>query len=245
MLQKPFERLFGTVSSGAEYVSKDRVVGWQTTGTNGIIEIWNNGYSGVFANAGKCHAELNADQVSALYQDIDTIPGMLLYWALAHRGRAGVDVMDLRIGPPNATVLQRQMSDGNTAWTRYNGSYIVPAGQFITRFSFGANSSAGGNPTVGNFLDSIAFTTPAVACPTRVTAINTNPPPTSSLPVLTTSLGLCVVLLLFCVCLLTSFIASQKHNHRRHYAAAQQRHRHGGQQQDHLAVHAKRGLRWR
>jgi hypothetical protein len=26
-----------------------------------------------------------------------------------------------------------------------------------------------------------------------VTAINTNPPPTSSLPVLTTSLGLCVV----------------------------------------------------
>ena len=190
VLQKPFERLFGTVSSGAEYISKDRVVGWQTTGTNGIIEIWNNGYSGVFANNGKCHAELNADQVSALYQDIDTIPGMLLYWALAHRGRAGVDVMDLRIGPPNATVLQRQLSDGNTGWTRYNGSYIVPAGQFITRFSFGANSSAGGNPTVGNFLDSIAFTTSAVACPTRVTAVNTNPPPTSSLPVLTTSLGL-------------------------------------------------------
>ena len=60
----------------------------------------------------------------------------------------------------------------------------------LCRFSFGAVSSAGGNPTVGNFLDSIAFTTPAVACPTRVSAINTYPPPTNSLPVLTTSLGL-------------------------------------------------------
>jgi hypothetical protein len=133
VLLKPFERLFGSVTSGAEYVHKDRVVGWQTTGVNGIIEFWYNGYSGAFANTGKSHAELNADQVSALYQDIDTIPGMLLYWALAHRGRAGVDVMELRIGPPGAPVLQRQMSDGNTAWVRYNGTYIVPANQFVTR----------------------------------------------------------------------------------------------------------------
>jgi hypothetical protein len=94
VLQKPFERLFGTVSSGAEYVHKDRVSGWRTTGVNGIIEFWYNGYSGAFANTGRHHAELNADSVSALYQDIDTIPGMLLYWALAHRGRAGVDVME-------------------------------------------------------------------------------------------------------------------------------------------------------
>ena len=133
VLQRPFEKLFGTVARGAAYVHTDRVVGWRTTGINGIIEFWYNGYSGAFANAGKTHAELNADQVSALYQDIDTIPGMLLYWALAHRGRAGVDVMELRIGPPNATVLQRQMSDGNTLWGRHSGTYIVPAQQFVTR----------------------------------------------------------------------------------------------------------------
>jgi hypothetical protein len=42
---------------------------------------------------------------------------------------------------------------------------------------------------VGNFLDNIQFSVPAVACPTKVSALNTNPPPTTALPVLTTSLG--------------------------------------------------------
>ena len=190
VLQPPYEHLFGPASSGAEYIAQPRVPGWKTTASDNIIELWCNGFSGVYAATGKCHSELNADQVSALYQDIDTIPGMLLYWTLSHRGRAGVDVMELRIGRPNATVQIQTMSDGNTFWKSYNGTYIVPAGQFITRFLFGAVSSAGGNPTIGNFLDSIAFTTPAVACPTRVTAINTSPPPTSTLPVLSTSLGL-------------------------------------------------------
>jgi hypothetical protein len=35
-------------------------------------------------------------------------------------------------------VLQRRMEDGNAAWGRYNGTYAVPAGQFVTRFQFGA-----------------------------------------------------------------------------------------------------------
>ena len=98
--------------------------------------------------------------------------------------------MELRIGPPASPALQRQMTDANTVWVRYNGTYIIPAGQFITRFQFGAVSSAGGNPTVGNFLDGIAFSTPVVACPTNVTALNTNPPPTTALTVLATSLGI-------------------------------------------------------
>lgn len=66
------------------------------------------------------------------------MPGMLLYWTLAHRGRAGADVMELRIGAPGAALLQRQMTDGNSVWGRHNGSYVVPAGQTVTRFQFGA-----------------------------------------------------------------------------------------------------------
>ncbi len=46
--------------------------------------------------------------------------------------------MELRIGPPTAAVLQRRIEDGNAAWGRYNGTYAVPASQWVTRFSFGA-----------------------------------------------------------------------------------------------------------
>ncbi len=42
---------------------------------------------------------------------------------------------------------------------------------------------------MGNFLDSIAFATPVIACPSTVTAYNSNPPPTTALPVLINSLG--------------------------------------------------------
>ncbi len=68
VLQAPYERLFGTATSGAQYVLSSRVAGWKTTASNGIIEIWSGAYSGVKAASGKSHAELNADQVSALYQ---------------------------------------------------------------------------------------------------------------------------------------------------------------------------------
>jgi hypothetical protein len=115
--------------------------------------------------------------------------------------------MELRIGPPAAALLQRRIEDANLAWGRYNGTYTVPAGQFLTalpvwrrqvracvcsachllsasseRMRCAARSSAGGNPTVGNFLDNIQFSVPAVACPTKVMALNTNPPPTTALP---------------------------------------------------------------
>lgn len=59
----------------------------------------------------------------------------------------------------------------------------------LSLLRFRCRSTAGGNPTVGNFLDSIAFSVPVVACPTKVVALNTNPPPTTALPVLSTSLG--------------------------------------------------------
>src|SRR5699024_9350098 len=74
-------------------------------------------------------------------------------------GRAGVDTMQLRIGEvtndPYDTEIIEQMSDGNTAWGHYTGTYTVPAGQTVTRFGFEAVSTAGGNLAVGNFLDDI------------------------------------------------------------------------------------------
>ncbi|MGV9267607.1 DUF7507 domain-containing protein [Kitasatospora sp. NPDC003701] len=143
--------------------SPNRVPGWLTTATDHVIEIWHDGFNGVPSADGAQFAELNANQVSTLYQDLPTTPGATLYWRLYHRGRLGQDTMALDIGRPGATVQQRQFTDGTTAWGFYTGTYTVPAGQTTTRFAFRSVASAGGNQSVGNFLDGIFFgTAPAV-----------------------------------------------------------------------------------
>ncbi|MFJ2371332.1 hypothetical protein ACIOZL_00815 [Streptomyces sp. NPDC087769] len=136
-----------------------RVPGWLTTATDHRIELWRTGFNGVPAADGTQFAELNANQVSTLYQDLPTTPGTKLYWRLYHRGRQGDDTMALDIGAPGATVQQRRFTDGTTAWGHYTGAYTVPAGQTLTRFAFRSVSAAGGNQSIGNFLDGIFFGT--------------------------------------------------------------------------------------
>ncbi|MEW2349482.1 DUF7507 domain-containing protein [Streptomyces sp. NPDC006684] len=135
------------------------VPGWRTTATDHMVELWRTGFNGVPSTDGQQFAELNANQVSTLYQDLPTTPGTKLYWRLFHRGRQGRDTMALDIGPVNAPVEQGRFTDGNTAWGRYTGTYVVPAGQALTRFAFRSVSAAGGNQGIGNFLDGIFFGT--------------------------------------------------------------------------------------
>ncbi|WP_433249330.1 DUF7507 domain-containing protein [Streptosporangium sp. CA-135522] len=141
--------------------SQNGVPGWLTTATDHQIELWTgppNPTNAVPA-AGRQFAELNANQVSTLYQDHPTTPGAKLYWRLSHRGRLGVDTMSLDIGAPGAPVRQQVVSDGAGSWGSYTGTYTVPDGQTITRFSFHSISAAGGNPGIGNFLDDVFFGT--------------------------------------------------------------------------------------
>lgn len=136
-----------------------RVPGWRTTATDHMIELWRSGFNGVPAAEGTQFAELNANEVATLYQDLPTTPGTKLYWRLYHRGRQGQDTMALDIGAPGSAVEQRRCTDGNTAWGYYTGTYTVPAGQTLTRFAFRSISAAGGNRGIGNFLDGIFFGT--------------------------------------------------------------------------------------
>ena len=136
-----------------------RVPGWLTTASDHMIELWRSGFNGVPAAEGAQFAELNANQVSTLYQDLPTTPGTKLYWRLYHRGRQGEDTMALDIGAPGSAVEQRRFTDGNTAWGYYTGTYTVPGGQTLTRFAFRSISAAGGNRGIGNFLDGIFFGT--------------------------------------------------------------------------------------
>ncbi|MGI5488197.1 Ig-like domain-containing protein [Microtetraspora malaysiensis] len=145
-------------------------IGWQTTATDHLVEFWRNGFQGVPSADGQQFAELNATQFSTLYQDLPTVPGTVMTWSLYHRGVAGTDTMHVLIGAPGATVAQTptggsspDITDGNTAWRRYTGTYVVPPGQTVTRFSFESVSTAGGNPATGNLLDGVVFETPR--CP--------------------------------------------------------------------------------
>ncbi|MEU1880803.1 Ig-like domain-containing protein [Streptosporangium sp. NPDC020072] len=147
--------------------STNPAVGWRTTATDHQVELWRSGFQNVPAAEGQQFAELNATQPSALYQDVPTVPGTTMTWSLYHRGRLGTDVMRVLIGTPSATVPQTpngasspDISDGNTAWGHYTGTYVVPAGQTVTRFAFESVSAAGGNPAFGNFLDGVVFQTP-------------------------------------------------------------------------------------
>ena len=134
------------------------VPGWVSNPEH-IIEIWNqNNYLGIAPPVGNQFVELNASVAGTLSQTIATTPGQVLQWSLLHRGRAGVDTMDVLIGPAGGTqVSQGNISDGTAAWVRYSGAYVVPAGQTSTQISFRAVSTATGDQSIGNFLDDVSF----------------------------------------------------------------------------------------
>lgn len=155
-----------TIDWNISDASANPSVGWHTTATDKKLEFWRGGASGVPSADGQQFAELNATQVSTLYQDLPTVPGTRLTWSLYHRGRLGTDVMRVLIGAPGSMGAQAptgasspDISDDNTAWRRYTGVYVVPPGQTITRFAFDSVSAAGGTPTAGNFIDGVSFGT--------------------------------------------------------------------------------------
>ena len=137
---------------------------WNTTASDNNIEVWGSGFIGVPSYSGNQFIELNAYMVSTIYQDFITAPGASLSISFAHRGRSGVDVLSVDIGPvggPYTTL--GNFSDGNTAWGYYTLNYIIPGGMgnnFSLRFN--SVSASGGNPAVGNFLDAISVNLPYI-----------------------------------------------------------------------------------
>lgn len=118
------------------------------------------------AYEGEQFAELNANQVSTLFQDVSGIAaGSIVGYQFAHRGRAGVHQMRFTLtdlgangvagGGDDTELFSTLVSDSNSAWGLYTGSAIVALGNAV-RFSFISVSAAGG-ATVGNFLDAADF----------------------------------------------------------------------------------------
>ena len=127
-------------------------------------------------------AELNCETAGALYQDVLTVPGSTLYWGLEHADRTGgqasrllVLISDTSELPENFDPtnydeiesaglkddIQLDFTEYDVEWTYHSGTYVVPEGQYVTRFYF----VAGNGSTEGNLLDNITFSADLPAPP--------------------------------------------------------------------------------
>jgi hypothetical protein len=152
--ESPVIRSFTNTTPGDAYLPADLVPPWISIPPAEPIEIWESGFQGIRAARGAQFIELNADSPNAVFQDVATTPGLTYVWAVAHQGRQGFDTAQVRVGVANQTVLQRQFSTPPGAWRIYAGTYLVPAGQTVTRYGVVAVSPAG---SVGNFVDDATF----------------------------------------------------------------------------------------
>jgi gliding motility-associated-like protein len=143
-------------------MDENLVDGWETSATDGAMEIWQSGFQGVIAFEGEQFAEVNANLVAADFQDIATTPGDVIVWSFAHRARVGTDVLAFKIGSTNAFNFTQTSTATTAAWIINTGSYIVPAGQTTTRFWFESVSTGSGSAGAGNFID--AFTAYSQSC---------------------------------------------------------------------------------
>ncbi len=134
-------------------VDDSQVPFWHTTATDHKMEFWSDGFQNTPAYSGNQFVEINANQNASLYQDVTTVPGEVIEFSIAHRGRAGTDVASMSVGAPGNLSVLKTMSTDNSAWVVYKTTYTVPAGQTTTRISFDAVSSSNGQASYGNLLD--------------------------------------------------------------------------------------------
>lgn len=163
---------------------------WKTTDSLNEIEIWGTGFNGVPAAVGGQFAEINANTAGTLYQDVVTTPGETMTWTLQHRGRSGADTMKVLIGDAatadvNSNIgwnyFSPDLTDDTSAWGTHSATYVVPAGQTCSRFGFRAVSSAGGDPSFGNFLDAAGFQVAAPPSPSPRPSARPTPPVTATM----------------------------------------------------------------
>jgi hypothetical protein len=127
--------------------------GWQTSGETQVIEVWSDGYHGVPAAEGDQFVELDANSRDTLSQEVELPANQLMYWSFLHRGRNGLESVELLIGPPDAVVSQGVFPSPADAWYPYSGLYRVGSNEPVTRFALASRSGV----AEGNLVDMVVF----------------------------------------------------------------------------------------
>lgn len=158
------------------------VDGWSTTAKGQLIEFGVNigkssapqlSGSDKSIPDGNQFAELNANEVSTLYQNVRTVSGHIYEWGLSHRGRAGTDTMALIIGPHQDNAPAKPNKTGQdqfmrlTDWVKRNAKTLgvtVPTdgcSQRITVYSKKFDEN-------GGFLNNTGSESPFSAAPSNL-----------------------------------------------------------------------------
>jgi hypothetical protein len=139
---------------GADWRGYTTVNGWQSSLNN--IEIWKSGFMGVTTPDGGQFCELNSTGANEMWQNVATIPGSRMRWAIAYRYRNNnSESVRLKIGAVGATVNIADISNNTSSgWTTHSGYYTVPVGQTTTQFRLESLSPSGSS---GNLIDNIQF----------------------------------------------------------------------------------------
>ena len=135
------------------HVPVAEVSGWSTSSAEQVIELWAAGHNSVEAPEGSQFAELNARSRDTLYQDLTLPPGQLMFWSVVHRGRTGIDSMELHLGPPEALAIEATVSSPEGAWHSESGLYRVSDDEVRTRFALVSRSGE----DEGNLVDAVVF----------------------------------------------------------------------------------------
>lgn len=175
--------------------------GWRTTAPDEAIEVWKSGFNGVNTSAGTgpaqggtYFAEINANVVASLYQDVTFNVAAQADYFFMHRARQGSDTMRFTItdfGTDNTfgtgddvEIVSFAVTNNTTneagesnGWRPYFGNNVftsIPGRTY--RVALSAISTGSGSPSVGNFIDSVSFGAELETQP------NFGPPTVSDIP---------------------------------------------------------------
>lgn len=129
------------------------VSGWSTSSAEPVIELWYSGHMNVESSEGSQFAELNATSRDTLYQELSLPAGQVMFWSLLHRGRDGIDSMELQLGPPEALAIAATLSSPESGWQSHSGLYQVADDETRTRFALVSRSGS----DEGNLVDAVVF----------------------------------------------------------------------------------------
>ncbi|MGN0832844.1 MAG: InlB B-repeat-containing protein [Kiritimatiellia bacterium] len=128
----------------ANYVGGTEGLDWYTTASDNKIEIASVGtdtfqsscissYHTALARDGVQFAELNANYIGALYQDVSIVPGVKLYWGFSHKAREAGDALAFLIGSPEEfaqalAIYTAKVASKPTGWQQAVLDEIAAAG---------------------------------------------------------------------------------------------------------------------
>lgn len=132
---------------------------WKTTASDGLVEYWASGNTGVPSYSGRQFIELNGNEPCTIYQTFVAPLSGTAELKFAHRGRMGDDIMRVEIGPENGPYTSLGRFTGKSdSWKLNKILYTFPSKgptNYVLRFV--SVRAYANSYTIGNFLDAVSF----------------------------------------------------------------------------------------